>query len=142
MIIKAKANGLDLFTHSEAVKDTAFIFNAKGGFNLDSNIIYWMCIMHDLGKANPLFQNNMVMQDFSKVCRHEISSILFIDIIPSEIKDIVALSVLSHHKSINNDNRSLKVLLDNHENIVFKHHINNIEKWGKSVQKYMLLWQI
>lgn len=139
MIIKAKANGLDLFTHSEAVKDTAFIFNAKGGFNLDSNIIYWMCIMHDLGKANPLFQSNMDTQDFSKVCRHEISSILFIDIIPSEIKDIVTLSILSHHKSINNDNRSLKVLLDNHENIIFKHHINNIEEWGKSVQKYMLL---
>ena len=77
MIIRAKSNGLDLFSHSEAVKDTAYIFNAKGGFNLDRKIIRWMCILHDLGKANPLFQSNMDNQDFTNVCRHEISSILF-----------------------------------------------------------------
>ena len=137
MIIRAKSNGLDLFSHSEAVKDTAYIFNAKGGFNLDRKIIRWMCILHDLGKANPLFQSNMDNQDFTNVCRHEISSILFIDCVPNNIKDEVALSILSHHKSINNDDRSLFQLLEQQEDVLFNNHINNIEEWGKMVKKYL-----
>lgn len=138
MIIRAKSNGLDLFSHSEAVKDTAYIFNAKGGFNLDRKIIRWMCILHDLGKANPLFQSNMDNQDFTNVCRHEISSILFIDCVPNNIKDEVALSILSHHKSINNDDRSLFQLLEQQEDVLFNNHINNIEEWGKVVKNYLL----
>jgi CRISPR-associated endonuclease/helicase Cas3 len=137
MIIKSKSSGIDLFSHSEAVKDTAYIFNAKGGFNLDRKIIRWMCILHDLGKANPLFQSNMDNQDFTNVCRHEISSILFIDCVPDNIKDVVALSILSHHKSINNDDRSLYKLLDEQEDVLFKNHINNIEEWGNTVKKYL-----
>lgn len=137
MIIKSKSSGIDLFSHSEAVKDTAYIFNAKGGFNLDRNIIKWMCILHDLGKANPLFQSNMDNQDFTNVCRHEISSILFIDCVPNDIKDEVALSILSHHKSINNDDRSLYQLFNNQEDVLFKNHINNIEEWGNTVKKYL-----
>ena len=66
IVIPAKFNGIDLFTHSEAVKDTAFIFNIKGNFNLDIEIIKWICIMHDLGKANPLFQTNMSENNFYK----------------------------------------------------------------------------
>ena len=138
MIIKAKSNGLDLYTHSEAVKDTAYIFNRKGGFNLDKNIIWWMCILHDLGKANPLFQSNMVTQDFTKVCRHEISSILFIDCVPEEIRDIVALSILSHHKSVGYDERGLVKLFEEQDKELFQNHINDIDEWGKTVQKYLL----
>lgn len=137
MIIKSKSSGIDLFSHSEAVKDTAYIFNAKGGFNLDRKIIRWMCILHDLGKANPLFQSNMDNQDFTNVCRHEISSILFIDCVPNDIKDEVALSILSHHKSINDDDRSLYQLFKNQEDVLFKNHINNIEQWGNTVKKYL-----
>lgn len=137
MIIKAKSNGLDLFSHSEAVKDTAYIFNSKGGFNLDREKIKWMCILHDLGKANPLFQSNMDNQDFTNVCRHEISSILFIDCVPNEFKDEVALAILSHHKSINNDDRSLYKLFEEQDDVLLKNHINNIEVWGEVVKKYL-----
>ena len=139
IVIPAKFNGIDLFTHSEAVKDTAFIFNIKGNFNLDIEIIKWICIMHDLGKANPLFQTNMSENNFDKVCRHEISSILFIDIVPEKYRDVVALTILSHHKSVNNDKRSLFELFNEHgEEVVYKNHINNISEWGAQIQKYLL----
>ena len=137
-MIKSKSNGLDLYTHSEAVKDTANIFNNKAGFNISHDVIYWMSILHDVGKANPLFQSNMESQNFEKVCRHEISSVLFIDVVPEHIRDVVALTILSHHKSINNDERGLYCLIDKQENIVYKNHINNIAEWGKNVQKYLL----
>lgn len=136
--IIAKSDGLDLYTHSEAVKDTAFMFNTKGNFKLDNRILYWASICHDIGKANPLFLENMRNNDFTNVMRHEIASILFIDVVPEDIRDIVALIILSHHKSVKNDERSLYKLFDEDEDLLFKNHINNIEEWGETVRLYFL----
>lgn len=139
MRIKAKSDGLDLYSHSESVKDTTFIINNKANFGLDIEILKWSSLLHDIGKANPLFQKNMNKQNFDNVCRHEISSILFIDIVPVEIRDIVGLIILSHHKSIDNDERSIYQLYECQEDILFNNHINKIEEWGLNVQKYLLL---
>ena len=137
-IIIAKSSGIDLFTHSESVKDTAFIINKKGNFNLDNNVLFHSSILHDVGKANPLYLENIEKKDYTNVMRHEISSLLFIEIVPEKIRDIVAFIILSHHKSINNDERSLFCLYNEDEDRLFKNHIGDIEVWGEKVKDYFL----
>lgn len=137
-LIKAKSNGLDLYSHSQAVLNTANIINAKGNFNLEPSVIFWMCVMHDIGKANPLFLTNMIEQNYDNVCRHEISSILFIDTVPENIRDIVAFTILSHHKSIDRDQRSISELFENYGNKLYDNHIGDIDKWGPQVIEYLL----
>lgn len=138
-VIKSKDNGLDLFEHSSSVCDTTFILNRKGNYCLDNDVLYWVSILHDLGKANPLFQSNMENKSFEKICRHEISSILFIEIVPNNIRDLVAYLILSHHKSLNGEDRSIHSLYNEQTDILFKNHINNIEIWGKDVQEYLMI---
>lgn len=141
--------GIDLFVHENSVCDSAISINQMGGYNLDSRIIKWFSIIHDLGKANPLFLSNMLkITDAREVCcRHEISSVLFIDVVPEEIRDIVAMLVLSHHKSISyNEERSIRKIVDisgrdenwfSKRNKTLWNHINGIEEWGKNVVAFL-----
>lgn len=137
--------GIDLFVHENSVQDSALAINYMGGYKLDNDILRWFSIVHDLGKANPLFLSNMLGQTDARdvCCRHEISSILFIDIVPEEIRDTVALLVLSHHKSMDlNDERSLKYIVEElggltKKNKTLWNHIGGIEVWGQTVVSYL-----
>lgn len=141
--------GIDLSVHENSVCDSAISINQMGGYNLDMEIIKWFSIIHDLGKANPLFLSNMLkITDAREVCcRHEISSVLFIDVAPEEIRDIVAMLVLSHHKSICYDEeRSIRKIADidgrpdnwfSKRNKTLWNHINGIEEWGKNVVVFL-----
>ena len=143
--------GIDLFVHENSVNDSGISINQLGGYNLDNEIIKWFSIVHDLGKANPLFLSNMlkITDAREKCCRHEISSVLFIDIVPENIRDIVAMLVLSHHKSISyNEERSIRKIVDisgRDENWFSKrnkdlwNHVNGIEEWGKIVADFLNL---
>lgn len=143
-MIVCKENGLALHKHINSVHETLeSIYNkiCVNGLKQklpNRDVLKWVSILHDLGKANPLFQENLNNGNFSNVCRHEISSILFNDIVPSEIRDIVSLVVLSHHKSINTDERSLYKLMDEREEELYKNHINNIHVWGQKVKDFLL----
>jgi CRISPR-associated endonuclease/helicase Cas3 len=134
----SKHDGLDLYSHSESVRDTAFIINAKGRFHLDCKVLYWSSILHDIGKMNPLFLENMDNNDFTNIMRHEIASLCFIEIVPEDVRDIVAFVILSHHKSINNDERSIIKLYNEDEDTLFNNHIGDIKVWGDKVRCYFL----
>ena len=140
--------GIDLFQHENSVYDSIMTINEMGSYGINRDIIWWFSVMHDLGKANKLFLSNMLREtdarDENNVCRHEISSILFIDVVPSDIRDEVALLVLSHHKSIVNDNRGLvNIAMPNgrfelsDDNRQLFNHINGIESWGQKVVEYL-----
>ena len=136
--------GIDLYTHENDVCDAGVSINNVGGYGLDNRIIRWFGIMHDLGKVNPLFQSNMSGKTSAKdvCCRHEISSVLFIDAVPEDIRDIVALLILSHHKSLSIDERGLQEIVSSGfsvRNKSFWNHINGIDSWGKIVIGY--LWE-
>lgn len=136
--IKAKADGLSLAEHTNAVLNTA-LYLTEYFDNISKDTIRWISIFHDLGKANPLFQSNMDRNNFDDICRHEISSILFIDSVPEEIRDLVAKVILSHHKSFNvKENRSLNDIFENKDDdILFKNHIGDIDVWGKDVKDFL-----
>ena len=143
--------GTDLFVHENSVKDCALSLNAMGNYGLENRILRWFSIVHDLGKTNPLFISNMLkITDAREVCcRHEISSVLFIDIVPEDIRDTVALLVLSHHKSMCcNDERGLKRICDidgmgdrwfSKKNRTLWNHVEGIETWGEKVIIYLKL---
>lgn len=137
IIIQSKRNGLDLFSHATSVVDTALYINRICQFGLTDDVLKWFGILHDIGKANPLFQTNMLGYGFDNVCRHEISSVLFIDAVPKNIRDHVAMLILSHHKSIEGEDRSLVDLYEKSRNVLFKNHIGNINEWGKKVIDYL-----
>lgn len=136
-LIKAKSNGLDLSSHTHSVMNSAYIINDMGGFGLDKQILKYASILHDLGKANPLFQSNMETNNFDKVCRHEISSILFINAVPEKIRHEVAYIVLSHHKSLDGDERSILEMYNQRPKELYKNHIGNIEEWGLEVKNFL-----
>lgn len=141
--------GIDLFQHENSVCDSAFSINLMGDYNLNFEIIRWFSIIHDLGKANPLFLSNMLKITDARdiICRHEISSILFIDVVPSEIRDTVAMLVLSHHKSISeNDERSIRAIVNidgfeenwfSKRNKTLWRHIEGIDVWGKNIITFL-----
>ena len=136
--------GIDLYTHESDVCDAGISINNVGGYGLDNRVIRWFGIIHDLGKANPLFQSNMSGETSAKdnCCRHEISSVLFIDVVPEDIRDTVALLVLSHHKSISIDERGLQEIVSagfSARNKSLWNHIGDIASWGKIVTAY--LWE-
>lgn len=140
--IKAKSNGMSLFEHTSAVLQTAMILSDKyKGDGINPDVMRYASIFHDLGKANPLFQSNMSTNNFENVCRHEISSILFIDNIPEPIRDEVAKIILTHHKSFNDKEVNSFFYLDNeYEDKLYDNHINGIEKWGKDVKDFLQVY--
>lgn len=135
-IILAKSSGLDLSSHTNSVLNTAYSLNSLGKYGLDKRILKYASIFHDLGKANPLFQENMKNNDFRRVCRHEVSSILFIKGVPEDIRDIVAWIILSHHKSLSGESRSFIDRMDCDDTFM-QNHIGNISEWGKVVKDYL-----
>ena len=135
-IILAKSSGLDLKSHTNSVLSTAITLNSLGNYGLDERILRYASIFHDLGKANPLFQENMRTGDFSRVCRHEVSSVLFIKGVPEDIRDIVAWIILSHHKSLSGEKRSFIDRMDCDDTFL-SNHIGNISEWGQSVKRFL-----
>lgn len=136
-LIIAKSNGLDLSTHTHSVMNTAYVINELGKYGLDNRMFRYASIYHDLGKANPLFQSNMLTNNFEKVCRHEISSILFCSGIPKDIRDGVVYIILSHHKSLIDDARSLLKMYEERPKELYKNHIGDISVWGEDVKRFL-----
>ena len=83
--------GIDLFVHENSVCDSAMSINQMGNYNLNIEIIKWFSIIHDLGKANPLFISNLLKITHARApcCRHEIQSRLLIRVVSMEIREIV-----------------------------------------------------
>jgi CRISPR-associated endonuclease/helicase Cas3 len=79
---------------------------------LDKNLAKKGAILHDIGKAHPLFQKRLKGEDTRNcVLRHEIASLLFLSVFPEPEWPALIEMVAGHHKSVLND-VSAKGLLD------------------------------
>lgn len=123
-----------LYLHLEHVSDVA----EKIAHHLKMNIeIARMgAILHDIGKAHPVFQHrlskNYKRKRSDKPFRHEISSLLFLSLFDEKIHSELIDMVIAHHKSVFEDsrNRGIIDLEENYDGNVFEIHSENWEEWS------------
>lgn len=120
-----------LLVHLRHVAEVAVTFAKYLG--LDEKIARNGAILHDIGKAHPVFQKRLTEQRRigDKSFRHEIASLFFLSAFPEEQRKMLIEMVVGHHKSIKNDTNKLG-LLDFEEEIVGYEtfHLGNWEEWS------------
>lgn len=133
ILAKSKENGgTSLSFHLQSVAD----FSVKAAIygNLNIEIARKGALMHDIGKASPVFQKKLrgyKANPFEMNFRHEIASLFFLGLIDEQMRPPVIDMIVAHHKSIAKDGRELGILdLDRYYgDYVFDFHADGFEKW-------------
>lgn len=125
--------GTTLIEHLDHVACAAVAFAEYLG--LDSNVARIGAVLHDIGKASPVFQERL-RPDYRPPIegalpyRHEIGSLLFLHLVEASIRPQVIDMVVSHHKSMLNDARGRGLLdLDDNRDDVFELHAMHWDDW-------------
>ena len=125
--------GTTLKSHIELVAYFAQKGAEYAGLNVD--IAMKGALLHDIGKASPLFQkklNGVRPNPLEMNFRHEIASLFFLNIIKKDEWPHVIDMIIAHHKSIGKDGRELGILdLDYYYgDAVFQYHATNFDIWS------------
>ncbi len=127
--------GTTLIEHLEHVACVAETFAEYLG--LDKNIARTGAILHDIGKASPVFQERL-KPSYKKPLeghdpyRHELGSLLFLHLVDETIRSEVIDMVVSHHKSMLNDTRRYGLLdldFDREDGEAFQLHAKYWDDW-------------
>ena len=135
---KGKPNFMPLVTHLEQVALVAE--KVAKELSMDSNIARQGAILHDIGKASPIFQKRLYGKDNSrKAYRHEIGSIFFLSLFPEDIHSELIEMVIAHHKSIYNDARERGILDLNklYGKEIIEYHLTAWDDWSKTANKIL-----
>jgi CRISPR-associated endonuclease/helicase Cas3 len=106
-------------------------------FGLDEKIAIQGALLHDIGKASPLFQRKLQKGYYPSPqemnFRHEIASLFFLPLFDEKIWSQLIDMIIAHHKSIYKDGRELGILdLESYYgDDLFHFHVTNFEKWSK-----------
>lgn len=102
---------------------------------MDENVVKIGALLHDIGKASPLFQARLKGEKtpYEKVFRHEVASLFFLKLIERSLWPEVIDMIIAHHKSVYKD-RSSSGLLDlkdyyGEEN-TFSDHVAGFLSWN------------
>lgn len=134
ILAKSKKNGgQTLISHLKAVAE--FAVKAASYAGLDKETARLGGLLHDIGKASPLFQQKLHgyrPAPGEMPFRHEIASLFFLKTIPTDYWDSVIDMIIAHHKSITKDARELGILdLDDYYgDEVFTHHSKDFDRWS------------
>ena len=134
ILAKSKENGgTTLSFHICSVAEFAIIAAKYAG--LDTSIARKGGLIHDIGKASPLFQKKLYGYKSSPLemnFRHEIASLFFLGLVEEQIRPQIVDMIIAHHKSIGKDGRELGILdLDRYYgDRVFEYHITDFENWS------------
>lgn len=131
---KGKPDFTPLYTHLQHVSFA--IEKVANCLGFDKEIAKYGAILHDIGKASPVFQKRLSpdykRKDNDKPYRHELASLFFLSLFDEAIHPQLIEMVIAHHKSIENDTRN-RGILDLEENIedVVALHSSDWEIWSK-----------
>jgi len=102
---------------------------------MDEQIAFHGAVMHDLGKAHPVFQKRLIgnSPDKKKIFRHEVASLFFLSAFPeNEYAELIEM-VVGHHKSVKKDSGE-KGLLDLDDGYDYENfHLGKWEEWSPAV---------
>jgi CRISPR-associated endonuclease/helicase Cas3 len=132
--ILAKGEKHGRMTLVQHLKDVASIaVQVAGNMGLDKSIAYRGAILHDIGKASPVFQKTL-FPGFQRppgfVFRHEIASLFFISLIKEEEQPAIIDMIIAHHKSIYQDTRGMGILdLEDIMDDCFEKHAIDYHLW-------------
>ncbi len=132
ILAKSERNGnISLYQHLKNVADIAVVVSNHVG--LDKQVAYEGAVLHDIGKASPLFQKTLVSSAKLRpgfVFRHEIASLFFISLVPESHREAVIDMIVAHHKSMYKDVRDLG-FLDLDDNMdSFAIHSEKFDSWS------------
>lgn len=124
-------SGMPLTQHLKDVANAAVVIAQHVG--LDSDLAFKGAVLHDIGKASPLFQKTLkhdYIQQPNFTFRHEIASLFFISLFPEKERPAIIDMIVAHHKSIYHDVRE-KGILDLDENMdCFARHSERFDEWS------------
>ena len=124
------SGGMPLAIHLQCVANAAVVIARHVG--LDENLARKGAILHDIGKASPLFQKtlkNGYVHEPGFIFRHEIASLLFVSLFPKSEQSILIEMIVAHHKSISKDIGG-KGFLDIDESMdSFARHSDKFDDW-------------
>lgn len=134
ILAKSKRNGnVSLIEHLEHIACVAEAFAEYLG--LDKRIARTGAILHDIGKASPVFQERLE-PTYKKPLeghdpyRHELASLLFLHLVNEDIRPQVIDMVVAHHKSILGDKRKYGILdFDDECDNTFELHSKYWNEW-------------
>lgn len=132
ILAKGERNGrVCLYQHLKNVADIAHVVALHTG--LSEQIAIEGALLHDIGKASPLFQQSLSPSYRKRpgfVFRHEIASLFFVSLVCKEHRDAVIDMVIAHHKSIYKDIRELGILDLDDNTDCFEDHSKGFEEWS------------
>ena len=132
ILAKGKSNGyVSLYQHLKDVADTAVVMSRHLG--LDGTIAKEGALLHDIGKASPLFQRSLSKSYRPRpgqVFRHEIASLFFISLVEENHRDAIIEMIAAHHKSAYKDTRELGLLDLDDNTECLNDHIKGFEEWS------------
>lgn len=139
---KGKSGGnLSLYHHTDHV--LAAVLRIAEHLNLseaDKNLARAGAILHDMGKANPIFQDRLdrMRSPMEEPYRHELGSLFFLPLFSKEDWPVLIEMVVAHHRSIRKDAREQGILdlEDNYMNPA-KDHLGAWEDWHLDGAKIM-----
>jgi CRISPR-associated endonuclease/helicase Cas3 len=131
-LAKGKPENTPLYTHLMDVVEVAV--KLAGELNMCAETARIGAILHDIGKASPVFQERLFSSSGNqKTFRHEIASCFFISMIDKEqMRQNVIEMIVAHHKSVLTPGDShAKGIIDLYENTdyAFAFHAGEWESW-------------
>jgi CRISPR-associated endonuclease/helicase Cas3 len=126
---KGKPEWTSLYDHLKYVAIAIEKFTLHS--DLDVNIAIKGALLHDIGKAHPIFQRQLKNKKPKQSFRHEIASLFFLDFVEEDIQTAIIEMIVAHHKSMKKDPRD-KGLLDllEEEVDVINYHLGGWETWS------------
>lgn len=149
LLAKSPENGnVTLVEHTEHVLAAAKKLAGYSNFcEIDKAAVRWGAILHDMGKASPIFQRRLKARYDPMVehpYRHELGSLFFLPFVPPEAKNDVVDMIVAHHRSTEKDARAQGIsdLYENYESKprggkVFEMHAYGWEEWSQDVYKIL-----